>query len=187
MVHVMLCVDDVTVVYNESKRWTSLALVVRDSPTVVNGCRVILNYVHRLLSRWFQSLYCQVIFKHWTDYWISILICSCFNWHKESWTIFLWFGVKRHQYATLSYVTKVNKIKYTASIVYNILTRDYRLQTTKLHGRMHYKIGVTCVNNGHVFYTCRNLTWQSSPPISKFSRMCNEFTSINVLMLMPVS
>jgi len=23
----------------------------------------------------------------------------------------------------------------------------------KLHGPMHYKIGVTCVYNGHVFYT----------------------------------
>jgi len=29
----------------------------------------------------------------------------------------------------------------------------------KLHGPMHYKIGATCVNNGHVFYTiCNNMT-----------------------------
>ena len=24
---------------------------------------------------------------------------------------------------------------------------------SKLHGQMHYKLGVTCVYNGHVFYT----------------------------------
>ena len=35
------------------------------------------------------------------------------------------------------------------AIVYNIY---YTLQY-KLHGPMHYKIGVTCVHNGHAFYT----------------------------------
>jgi len=29
---------------------------------------------------------------------------------------------------------------------------DQKLQN-KLHGPMHYKIGVTCVYNGHLFYT----------------------------------
>jgi len=29
---------------------------------------------------------------------------------------------------------------------------DLKLQN-KLHGPMHYKIGVTCVYNGYVFYT----------------------------------
>ena len=28
-----------------------------------------------------------------------------------------------------------------------------RIPPNKLHGPMHYKIGVTCVYNGHVFYT----------------------------------
>jgi len=28
-----------------------------------------------------------------------------------------------------------------------------QILTNKLHGPMHYKIGVTCVYNGHVFYT----------------------------------
>ena len=39
----------------------------------------------------------------------------------------------------------------------------YQIFQNKLHGPMHYKIGVTCVNNGHVFYT---LLRQSNPPIS---------------------
>jgi len=36
------------------------------------------------------------------------------------------------------------------SIATNI---DQKLRVYKLHGPMHYKIGVTCVFNGHVFYT----------------------------------
>jgi len=37
----------------------------------------------------------------------------------------------------------------------------------KLHGPMHYKIGVTCVYNG-----------QSNPHISQCNSLCNEFTSV---------
>ena len=40
----------------------------------------------------------------------------------------------------------------------------------KLHGPMYYKIGVTCVYNGHVLYTPRY--------ISQFNRLCNELTSV---------
>ena len=47
-----------------------------------------------------------------------------------------------------------------------------QILTNKLHGPMHYNIGVTSVYNGHVFYT------QSNPPISQFNSLCNEFTSI---------
>jgi len=42
---------------------------------------------------------------------------------------------------------------------------------------MHYKIGVTYVYNRHVFYTVV-ITRQSNPPISTFSSLCNEFTSV---------
>ena len=61
---------------------------------------------------------------------------------------------------------------------------------------MHYKTVVTCVYNGHVFYTvfllffflafdfCRFsvysvvTTCQSNPPFSQFNSLCNEFMSI---------
>ena len=42
---------------------------------------------------------------------------------------------------------------------------------------MHYKIGVTCVYNGHKIYSAV-ITRQSNPPISKFSRPCNEIMSV---------
>ena len=44
----------------------------------------------------------------------------------------------------------------------------------KLHGPMHYKIGITCVYNGHVFYTLFVITCQSNPPISQFNSPCND-------------
>jgi len=47
---------------------------------------------------------------------------------------------------------------------------DLKVQN-KFHVPMYYKIGVTWVHNGHVFYT---------PPISKLSNLCNEFTSVLV-------
>ena len=43
---------------------------------------------------------------------------------------------------------------------------------------MHYKMSVTCVYNGHVFYTLFVITQQSNPPISQYKRLCNEFTSV---------
>jgi len=46
----------------------------------------------------------------------------------------------------------------------------------KIHGPMHYKIGVTGVYNGHVFYT--EITRQSDPPISQFNSPCDGFTSV---------
>jgi len=45
----------------------------------------------------------------------------------------------------------------------------------KYYGPMHYKIGVKCVYNGHVFYVV--ITQQPNPPISQFSRWYNKFTS----------
>ena len=36
---------------------------------------------------------------------------------------------------------------FTVDILYEDIDRS------KLHGPMHYKLGVTCVYNGHVFYT----------------------------------
>ena len=53
---------------------------------------------------------------------------------------------------------------------------DLKLQN-KFHRQMHYKIGVTYVYNRHVFYTVV-ITRQSNPPISTFSSLCNEFTSV---------
>ena len=43
---------------------------------------------------------------------------------------------------------------------------------------MHYKIGVTCVYNGHGFLYYVVLTWQCNQPISQFSSACNEFMSV---------
>ena len=57
----------------------------------------------------------------------------------------------------------------------NFYCIDLNLQN-KLYGPMHFKIGVTCVFNGHVFYTI--IIQQSIPPIPKFNRPCNEFTSV---------
>jgi len=46
---------------------------------------------------------------------------------------------------------------------------DLKLQN-KLHGPMHYKIGVTCVFIGYeILYPVVNIR-QSNPPISKLSR-----------------
>jgi len=42
---------------------------------------------------------------------------------------------------------------------------------------MQYKIGVTCVYNGHYVLQSVVLTCQSNPPISQFSSLCNAFTS----------
>ena len=47
----------------------------------------------------------------------------------------------------------------------------------KLHGPMHYKIGDTGVFNGHVYILLLQHD-KSNPPISKFSRPCNEFTGV---------
>ena len=50
----------------------------------------------------------------------------------------------------------------------------------KLHGPMHYIIGVTCRFNQHKIFTCCtcNNTIQSNPPISQFNSLCNKFTSV---------
>jgi len=39
--------------------------------------------------------------------------------------------------------------------IYNMLLYENmdQILPNKLHGPMHYHIGVTCVYNGHVFYT----------------------------------
>ena len=63
-------------------------------------------------------------------------------------------------------------IQWTLVICYLVITQQSNLLYTdidlklrnKSHGTVHYKIGVTCIYNGHVFYTPVN-----SP--------CNEFTS----------
>jgi len=39
---------------------------------------------------------------------------------------------------------------FTVDILYEDIDQILR---NKLHGPMHYKIGVTCLYNGHVFYT----------------------------------
>ena len=44
----------------------------------------------------------------------------------------------------------------------------------KLHRPMHCKY----VYNGHGFYTCVVITWQSNPPISQFISPCNECMSV---------
>ena len=59
-----------------------------------------------------------------------------------------------------------------------IYTNIDRSLPNKLHGPMHYKIGVTCVYNWHMFYTLFVITWQSNPPVSQFNCPCNEFTSV---------
>ena len=43
----------------------------------------------------------------------------------------------------------------------------------KSHGPMYCKIGDTCVDSGHVFYTRYVITRQSNPPISQFNSLCN--------------
>jgi len=48
----------------------------------------------------------------------------------------------------------------------------------KSHGPMYCKIGDTCVDSGHVFYTRYVITRQSNPPISQFNSLCNWFTSL---------
>ena len=48
----------------------------------------------------------------------------------------------------------------------------------KLHGPVHYQIGVTCVYNEHMVYTLFVITRQSNPQILKFHRQCHEFTSV---------
>jgi len=55
---------------------------------------------------------------------------------------------------------------------------------------MHCKKGVTCVYNGHVFYTVV-ITLQSNLPFSQFNSMCNEFhvkclvTAVILLLFTP--
>jgi len=44
----------------------------------------------------------------------------------------------------------------------------------KLHELMHHKLGVTCVFNDTRYILCC-ITRQYNPPISKFTRLCNEF------------
>ena len=54
-----------------------------------------------------------------------------------------------------------------------------QILTNKLHGPMHYKIGVTCVYNGwtRVLYSVV-ITRTSNPPISQLNSPCNEFMSV---------
>ena len=45
-------------------------------------------------------------------------------------------------------------LKGLVFILYNVLYENIdQILPNKLHGPMHYKIGVTCVYNGHMFYT----------------------------------
>ena len=44
----------------------------------------------------------------------------------------------------------------------------------KLHGPMHYKIGVTYVYNGHVFLFSDVKTGQFNPPISMHSQVAGK-------------
>jgi len=46
--------------------------------------------------------------------------------------------------------TNPKKIGSTVPVLYTNI--DLKLQN-KLHGPMYYKLGVTCVYNGHVFHT----------------------------------
>ena len=43
---------------------------------------------------------------------------------------------------------------------------------------MHYKKGVTCVPNGQLYYILCCNKMHTKTPISKFNRLCNEFTSV---------
>jgi len=38
-------------------------------------------------------------------------------------------------------------------VVFVLYENIEQILPNKLHGPVHYKIGVTCVYNGHVFYT----------------------------------
>jgi len=42
-------------------------------------------------------------------------------------------------------------VLYCSTLV--LYTNSDQTLPNKLHGPMHYKLGVTCVYNGHVFYT----------------------------------
>ena len=44
------------------------------------------------------------------------------------------------------------KSNFLVFILYMYKNNDLKLRN-KLYGQMHYKIGVTCVFNGHVVYT----------------------------------
>ena len=64
---------------------------------------------------------------------------------------------------------RVNISTHSSCLMYTNI--DLKLQN-KLHGPMHYKIGVT-----RDIYSVV-ITLQSNPPVSKFSSLCNEFSSV---------
>jgi len=63
----------------------------------------------------------------------------------------------------------------------NMCYMDQCITQYVLHEPMHYKICVTChicVFNGYKIYPPFVMTQQCNPPISHFSRPCNEFQSV---------
>ena len=61
-------------------------------------------------------------------------------------------------------------IQWTLVICYLVITQQSNLLYTdidlklrnKSHGTVHYKIGVTCIYNGHVFYTLSTICVMNS-------------------------
>ena len=79
--------------------------------------------------------------------------------------ISLWFIFQSSEIGSLTWQTMI----LNANI-------DHRLRN-KLHGQMHYNIGVMCIQWTRAIYSVE-ITRQSNPPISTFSRLCNAVTSV---------
>ena len=77
-----------------------------------------------------------------------------------------------HTCNIIMHLNKVIVLGHPSVLLYENIDQ---ILPNKLHGSMHYKIGVTCVYNGHVFYTLFVITRQSNPRISQFNSPCNEY------------
>ena len=116
------------------------------------------HYVHLKLS---ELKTCQIYIKSRTNGWIITM-------YRLKYTIvqmYLWYqsvapDMNRQEWATLRVCSLTYLVKLWLDTAWQnndkslklAIPWEHWLLPNKLHGPMYYKIGVTCVLNGHVFY-----------------------------------
>jgi len=92
----------------------------------------------------FNILQPESLYQRFLNIWDKCTRISHGSWYS------IWLN-QRCRYTRENIIIKKNTVKE----IYNLILYENidQILPNKLHGPMHYKIGVTCVYNGHVFYT----------------------------------
>ena len=108
----------------------------------------------------------------------SLCVCCCLHW-LPSLSVCCCLASPSNCWVYIHTNCCTIMVGFTGSLVINKVLYENidQILLNKSHGPMHYKIGVTCIYHGHVFFTLV-ITLQSNPPISQFISPCNEFTSV---------